>query len=263
MNIAFPALLVFLIILPGSIFHFSYKTSEKSDVDQTPFASTFVKWVILAGILHSVWVAAAGAIGLPVDFNILLMLLTAPQRENSLVLAIESAARHFELTMIYFMTLFTGAALLGVFAKSLVARYRIEKWPYIGQYFKRDTPWYNLFTAHSEEFDIDGVVISAIVEVGKTGYIYTGLLKEYFFATDGTLDRIIIEMAMRRPITTNKGTEDEGAEEKTVEKESRFYKIPGDYFILRYSEIRTMNIEFIKLEDAPIEETLPLPEPVT
>lgn len=257
MNIAFPALLVFLIILPGSIFHFAFKKTEKTVVDQTPFASTFVKWVVLAGLLHSAWVVGSAIFGHPVDFNILLMLLASPQRENSLVLAIESAARHFELTMFYFMSLFAGAAILGSAMKELVVRCKLGTWPYIGPFIKSDTPWYNLFTAQSEDYDIDGVVISAIVEIGKTGFIYTGLLKEYFFAPDGTLDRLVIEMTMRRPITTDKEPEVEDVEEK----DARFYKINGDYFVLRYSEITTLNIEFIKLVDAAADETLPLTLP--
>jgi len=35
----------------------------------------------------------------------------------------------------------------------------------------------------------------------------------------------------------------------TEEKFDRFYNIDGDYFVLRYSEITTLNIEFIKVED--------------
>lgn len=244
MNIAFPALVVFLIILPGSIFHLAFKSTEKTVVDQTPFAATFVKWIVLAGLLHLVWVAAAGAIGFPVDFNTLLMLLASPQRENSMVLAIESAARHFEKILTYFMTLFAFAAVLGYLLKVSVVKYRLDMTPIIGPFLGSDTPWYYLFTAHNEDFEVDGVVISAIVEIEKTGYIYTGLLKEYFCAPDGTLDRLVLEMTMRRPLSA-----DVLDGPVTEDKFARFYRIEGDYFVLRYAEITTLNIEFLKVED--------------
>jgi hypothetical protein len=78
----------------------------------------------------------------------------------------------------------------------------------------------------------------------KTAYLYTGVLDECFFAPDGTLDRLVLEMAMRRPFSGDK----ESTDETTEQKYERFYKITGDYLVLRYSEIKTLNIEFVRVK---------------
>ncbi|RQW83309.1 MAG: hypothetical protein EHM79_16470 [Geobacter sp.] len=244
MNIAFPALLVFLIILPGFIFRHSFKLSEKAIIDQTPFATAFVKGVVLAALLHLPWVAIASRIGYPVDYNALLMLLASPQRENALLPVINAVAYHFNIIIFYFVSLYLASALLGVLLRYLVVQFKLDKRSYIGPLVKFDTPWYYLFNGYQENFDIDGVVVSAIVEIDKNPYLYTGLLKEYFFAPDGTLDRLVLEMAMRRPISKDRNSDEETGENP----DERFYEITGDYFVLRYSEIKTLNIEFVRVE---------------
>lgn len=246
MNIAFPALLVFLIVLPGFIFRFSFRISEKTVIDQTPFATAFVKGVIISALFHLPWSLICDLIGHSVDYNALLMLLASPQRESALVTIIADVANEFPRIILYFVSLYFFAAVLGIFLRYLVVKFKLDRNEIVGPFVKFDTPWYYLFSGYHEAFDVDGVVVSAIVEIDKTGYIYTGLLKEYFFAPDGTLERIVIEMAMRRPLSNDKTTDRNNLEERF----ERYYKIDGDYFVLRYSEIKTLNIEFIRVEES-------------
>ncbi len=247
MNIAFPALLVFLIILPGFIFYHSFKLSEKTTIDQTPFATTFVIGVVLAALLHLPWIAVADRIGYRADYNALLMLLASPQRDNALVPVINAAAYNFGRIIFYFVSLYIASWLLGLFLRYLVVQFKLDKRAYIGPLVKFDTPWYYLFNGYHEDFEVDGVVVSAIVEIDKNPYLYTGLLKEYYFAPDGTLDRLVLEMAMRRPLSEDGDSDEERGENRY----ERFYEIPGDYFVLRYSEIKTLNIEFVHVEPEP------------
>lgn len=244
MNVAFPALLVFLIILPGFIFRHSFRLSEKTIIDQTPFAAASVKGLVIAAFLHLPWVVLAEQIGHPIDYNALLMLLSSPQRENALVETIRQAADSFNWIVFYFISLFLGAALFGLLLRSIVVKFKLDRNRFVGRFVKFDTPWYYLFCGYNETFEVDGVVVSAIVEIDKTAYVYTGLLKEYFFAPDGTLDRLVIEMAMRRPLSKDKESDGDDIEERY----ERFYTIAGDYFVLRYAEIKTLNIEFLRVD---------------
>lgn len=208
MNIAFPALLVFLIILPGFIFRFSFRISEKTVIDQTPFATAFVKGFVISALFHLPWSLISIQIGHPIDYNALLMLLASPQRESALVTIIANVADEFPRIILYFVSLYVFAAALGRLLRSLVVKFKLDRNRIVSPFVKFDTPWYYLFSGYHEVFDIDGVVVSAIVEIDKAGYIYTGLLKEYFFAPDGTLERIVLEMTMRRPLSNDK-TSDE------------------------------------------------------
>ena len=249
MNIAFPALLVFLIILPGFIFRFSFRISEKTVIDQTPFATAFVKGVVISALFHLPWSLICRLIGHPVDYNALLMLLASPQRELALVTIISDVANEFPRIVLYFVSLYIFSAALGRLLRYAVVKFKLDRNEIIGPFVKFDTPWYYLFSGYHESFNVDGVVISAIVEIDKTGYIYTGLLKEYFFSPDGTLERIVIEMAMRRELSNDRKSDENNLEEHF----QRYYKIDGDYFVLRYSEIKTLNIEFIRVQGSDAE----------
>lgn len=106
-------------------------------------------------------------------------------------------------------------------------------------------PWYYLLTgADLAEDDVpDFIVVSAIVNVSGKAYLYTGILEEFFVDAEGKLDRVVLQEVMRRPIGADKNAhEAEGGEAS-----SRFYPIDGDYFVLRYSEAITLNVEYVKL----------------
>jgi hypothetical protein len=48
---------------------------------------------------------------------------------------------------------------------------------------------------------------------------------------------------MRRPIGSDKGT----TPSDTSANFTRFYQVDGDYFVLRYTEAITFNVQYIKL----------------
>jgi hypothetical protein len=88
--------------------------------------------------------------------------------------------------------------------------------------------------------------ISAIVEVAKEAVLYVGILDDFYFDSEGQLDRLILQQVLRRPLSKDKSVEPSGAGE---EKE-RFYPIDGDNFVLRYSEAITLNVQYVKLTAA-------------
>ena len=98
------------------------------------------------------------------------------------------------------------------------------------------------------------IAISAIVDVAGDAVLFVGILDEYFVDADGVLDRLILQDVMRRPI----GDDKPDAETPEMREDTnRFYAVDGDYFVLRYSEAITLNVEYIKLERAP--ESLSVP----
>lgn len=94
--------------------------------------------------------------------------------------------------------------------------------------------------------------MSSIVNVSGKAYLYTGILDGYFIDHEGNLDRLIMQEVMRRPMADDKTPDTLGREL------DRFYPIDGDYFVLRYSEAITLNIEYIKLtqETQPCDDSI-------
>lgn len=106
------------------------------------------------------------------------------------------------------------------------------------------------------------ISVSAIVEVAGQAYLYHGFLDEYFTDKDGQLDRIVLTATERRRIEQDRAIEkpiqSAGENEPDVGPQDvavRFYPITGDYFVLRYSEIITLNIHYYRAEVPTQKET--------
>jgi hypothetical protein len=72
------------------------------------------------------------------------------------------------------------------------------------------------------------------------------VLDECFVNSEGELDRLVLQEVMRRPIVADKDATKTGEGDDS----SSFYDIDGDYFVLRYSETITRNIQYVKLTSA-------------
>ena len=112
-------------------------------------------------------------------------------------------------------------------------------------------PWYYLLTGadFADDDKPDLISVSAVVNVAGEAILYTGTLDDFFLDEDGRLDRLILEQVMRRPMTSDKSPD----APVDTDPLARFYPIDGDYFVLRYSEAITLNVEYIKLAPAGVE----------
>lgn len=94
-------------------------------------------------------------------------------------------------------------------------------------------------------------LVAVVVELGREPYLYLGLLEDVRFADDGTLDRIELAGAYRRPLAS----EATPAEQRLLPpREQRddplegFYRVNGRRLILRADEFKTMNLDYFKVE---------------
>jgi hypothetical protein len=172
MNVALPALVVFVLLLPGFVARSRIKRAERLSLDYSPFGQVVTEAVGWSFVLHLLWVALTQA--------------RAPG----------------------------------------------------------GSPWYYLLSgADFDEGDVpDFIVVSAIVDVAGAPYLYMGVLEDYFLNEEGGLDRLILQQVMRRPLRCDKLPEEK---DRNL---ARFYPIDGDYFVLRYSEAITLNVEYVKFE---------------
>jgi hypothetical protein len=75
------------------------------------------------------------------------------------------------------------------------------------------------------------------VNVAGDAFLYTGILDEFFVDLEGQPDRLVLQGVSRRPLTLDK-ISPEGSQQA-----ERFYRIDGDYFVLRYRETITLNVQ--------------------
>jgi len=255
-NLAFPALLIVILILPGVIARFWYrKGTWEYPVHVEPFAEQVFQGLIWAAALHFLW--CAGAVFIfqqAVDIRAVLTLLAAPSGEP-MERALASATSKPIVTLVYFVSLYLFAGLSGYWGHLLVRRTKLDRklrffqfeneWHYVlsGEYFV-DEQEQRVGLVDAEDSAIDVVQVSAVAEVGGDAYLYTGRLRRFFFDREGVLDRLVLTDTFRRKISADR---ESGQEQRAAADDERFYKIEGDYFVIRYGELKNLNIGYWKL----------------
>lgn len=249
MNVALPALIIFLLLLPGFTFRTRLKRAERTSLDYSPFGQVAAEAILWALIAHLVWLLLSYLLfGNYLDAGVLLKLLSSDPTGQAK--ATDAVGDKFGWIAAYFVTLFFASYSIPKGARQLISKYRLDRDAYrLGSIFRfHQAPWYYLLTGadFEAEDEPDLIVVSAIVDVAGEAVLYTGVLDEFFVNSEGGLDRVVLQEVMRRPI----GSDKDATKVEEGRDASRFYPIEGDYFVLRYSEAITLNVQYVKLTAA-------------
>lgn len=255
MNIAFPALILFLIALPGVLLRYTYSRGLwRSPRSLGRATEEVVYGMTLAIFLHGLWIALSDMLGMKVDLEAVVYFMSGSygyQQEFNKNAAL--IANSLYAILGYFGTLFVFSVVAGFATHGLVRSSKADrkfKW------LRFKNPWYYLLTAEITEFlghgvsrQIDGVVICAIIKLDGENYLYRGLVRDFYYDRHGDLDRIILQMPHRRRLDADQHREkQETADcEDFKASDERFYRIKGDFFVIKYQNIVTLNVEYIKL----------------
>lgn len=252
MNVAFPAVLLFLLLSPGILFHSHYQRREVRAADMSPFGQTVIS-VVLWGVVFDSLTIAIAVLWLGYEFHLGLLvrlLLDGRLANGDPGLSILFARLDSHPTEP--LTFFLGANLIAV-ASALGWRAAVHylkldhPWFPLHQSVRGQAPWDLLFRGIDvSDSTPDAVVVAALVPLKDATLLYAGLLVDYELTEKGELDRIMIANAARRYLKDDaEASETERMSSKDIE---RFYPIEGDCLVLRSSEFTTLNIKFLVLE---------------
>jgi hypothetical protein len=246
MNLALPAVVLFVLLLPGFVARSRIKRVERLSLDYSPFGQVATEAVIWSMALHLLWVALVRWItGRDVQPEVALRLLSTDPAAQTRSLDAVAADAGAVTAYVFSLLVFAYLAPLGL--RWIVSRWRLDRRasPFSPLLRFSGAPWYYLLSG--ADFDADDepdvIAISAIVNVAGQPMLYVGLLEDYFLTQEGELDRLVLQQVMRRPLARDKAAGGDPALD-------RFYPVEGDYFVLRYSEAITLNVEYIKLTPA-------------
>jgi hypothetical protein len=251
LNIAFPAIFVFLLVTPGFVFQRFYQTREVRAADLAPFGSAVLVAASMAALTNfavvlvaSHWLNYQYYLG---DAVRLLVGGVATATDKSLSPLYQRLNTHpFEPLAFFFSTNLLAFGLAGAW-RFAVWRFRLDhpSTPFYRK-LRPPAPWYYLFSGMDVRVSSpDAVVISAVVPFKDVSYLYTGLLVSYELTDKGDLDRLILANAARRKFSDDRVI----TFEPQLNDHERFYPIEGDCFVLRASEYTTLNVKFLILED--------------
>ena len=247
MNLAFPAVLIVVLLLPGFLARYWYrKGSWEYPIHVESFAEGVFKGVVSASVLHALWVFGTQRLGESVDFYAVLVLLSAGTGED-LKRALNAATAEPGKVFLYFFTLYVASPLIGWLCHYAVRHLRLDlKFPFL----RYDNDWHYVLTGEflgfsdqrpTRNIEVAFVQVSLVTEVGGDPILVTGNLEEFFFDREGKLDRLVLSNAYRRSIRKDR---EDGAEQRALAKDKRFYRIQGNYFVIPYAEIKNLNVGF-------------------
>lgn len=240
MNIAFPALLIFLFLLPGLFFTLAFYNTDNKPLNYIPLTHKAAVSFFVTFLLHLCALFVLTEYFHQTIHFIDFFVLIAGVQNQLFATAIQSL--HYtevQGVIVYLLLMYVIAFSIGKIFRYLIKSLKIDRHFNL---LRLDSPWYYLFTGYDwEDGQPDGVMISACVECGGQAYLYQGYLERFFLNEEGNIDRLVLTYPARRKIE----------DDKTPENSSpalRFYPIDSHYFVLKYSEIKNLNVQFIKLQ---------------
>jgi hypothetical protein len=275
-SIAFPAILIFLLALPGILLSRAYFHGSK----QSPSVHTSITEQIAWGLawsafLHGIWIATCLSYGWRIDFPTLLLLLAAPS-SPSLDVAIRRGTAHPVQTFAYFASITFGAVVIGRIAHAVVRNLGLDRrYPPL----RFETPWYYLLTGERLQFpdareeltwtDLETasgvaqhqtttisdepplVFVSAVLQQGPCAFIYTGLLTRFDLDSHGRPELLELTLPIRRLMASDDPNRDTHLTHADRAQDPRYYTIAGNYLLLKYGEIKDLNVDYFTWSTQP------------
>ena len=253
MNIAFPAALIILLVLPGVIFNKCRSVSGRFKSQRQILDEIFPS-LGAAGTAHLVWVLGcyliSGWTGLLVDVEAVLLLVAGRLGERRIPIeAVKAASRHPLAVFLYFSSLILTCYCAGcVYRKCLLQRHgRVRA---LTVFSAEDEPQSRRFADWAEVLPTDipysGVAYTTIVAsltIGSRSYLYAGWLKKVFWnESTGEPEWLQLWSALRRDIAADG--------EPAAKTPERWYAVEGESFMIRFSEVDTLNLIYAALEES-------------
>lgn len=251
MNIAFGALIILLLLFPGILFRFAYLNGPYSRRNlQTSVSDEILLSLIPAFILQSlafIIIEYGFKVFINVELLIKVILGTLNQGGDFILLG-KSVAPFF----IYNLVLFLTGYLSGKFARYIVKK---NQWDMKYHSLKFNNEWYYLLSGKLN--DINGntenmpkvqlVQVDVLVDSPDGTVIYSGVLQTFYLSKAEGLDRIHLSNVYRRKLKDDLSPELKSTDEKAFD--ARYYSMPGDIFVIPYSQIVNLNVTYYYTEE--------------
>lgn len=263
MNIAFPAVLIILLVLPGVIFNRCRSVCGRFRT-QHQLTDEIFPSLGAATVAHLLWVLGccmlSGWTGLVVDVESVMLLVAGRLGEQPQSIdAIKSTSDHPIAVFIYFSSLL----LVCCFAGHLHGYIRIKlhgKQRALMVFSAEDesqarrlAEWADALPVDIPKSGITCTTIVASLTIGSKSYLYAGLLKKVFWdEATGEPEWLQLWATIRRDIT-----DDGSPATKTSE---HWYEVEGESFMIRFSRVDTLNVIYSALDESDKPAALPPPE---
>jgi hypothetical protein len=248
MSFAFSTIVMLLLVLPGLLFFRGYFSNEfSSNFFKTDFVQLVPIIIIPSLILHLIFLAF---LTLPVfkfypNIEYVGILVTANDTKVLKEIFANISANIFRISF-YFISLYAFSVLTGFFSWLIIRKTTLDRKLPVFRYPNR---WYYILTGEIFDFskkdktnnrfenskNISIRYVDVLVQVGTYSLIYSGILHSFMLSKYNTgVDYIKLRSVKRKKIS--------------VEGQQKFKKIPGEYLLLPFNEIKNINITYYDLK---------------
>lgn len=261
MNIAFSALVLALLLLPGGLFRYGYLRGpvQQRTPGVTLNLTDNLGWVLVGAVgMHALALWLLSGFNIHPDYHLILPAVTGQFGKDGEWLqdTIRALPGVQGAYAGYFAGTSFGAYLLGVLLHVLVRLSGLDSrlgflrfaddWFYIlderANRFEAGPRW-RLFGRWGigRAFVLPDVYVTVVVEQKNTAYLYRGIVQGYALDERGNLDRLELRSAKRRKLEDDR----KPGEDHNPFGDERYYLMVGDLLIVRASEFRTLNVEYV------------------
>ena len=247
MSLAFQALAIFALALPGIILKNTYRNGFFWDRPRQaqPITEEVAYSLVLACALHAIFAPMIVKYFWPIDFHAVAILLLGQYGKDSehLGSAVSAITSHPARVFLYFIALYAISAAIGYSAHALVRGLQLDRRV---RFLRFDHQWHYLLHGEIAQFpesnitmpeSFDYIIVACVADTSAGTFLYVGILDTFYFNKAGELDLLVLTGAMRRPI--DPATEAEGKPD--------YFFIDAEYLYLKYSEIRNVSISYVVL----------------
>jgi hypothetical protein len=264
MSLAVGFLIVFLLAVPGIVFRVTYLSSpySKRNINTTTLEEIYSS-LIPAFIFHSILVLVLLKMGYHVDFQFLFNLLIG----NGAAKDINRLNNYLSPFLIYmFVNTVLNFVSAWLLRRFVLSRNLYKKYPVLAIYNK----WYDILKPKSTDEGTISVWLDVLLETKNDMLIYRGFLTNFWLDKDGGIKELHMEDVRRRVLSKDERTDHEifhdqvNAPATTLQEtdapdgtdthvfgsqiaeaiDERYYYIPGEIFIIKYQDVKNMNITY-------------------
>ncbi|WP_116126200.1 hypothetical protein [Lewinella sp. IMCC34183] len=246
MSLALSTVVLFILLLPGIAFRRLYYSEEFSQqYFRENLFLVFTATIVPSLMFQLVWYWLGQLFTPAPSLSALGELVSG----DSVTAALAGVENDLRWIVLHQGSLCLLAGLTGFAARKVVRsrkwdrRYKLfryrNNWHYTlkGEFFDFPRAEYNLERDTVE--DIELVSVNAVQDTAAGSYLYMGLLVDYELAADGGLKTISLKAVRRRPLTQDAPPSDPHVD--------RFYRIKGHMMVLKYDELKNLNLTYLKL----------------
>lgn len=255
MNVALSTLILLLFLIPGFLFRRFYYTGEFSKqyfkqnftdlVFPTLIPSLLFHAVGLYLISHSPFTNAYA-----LDIGVISGLISGVANYDQVNRALLNIYRYSDLILGYFLCISLISGVTGFLVKVFVRNLKLDRKLKL---FRFQNEWHYIFSGEILDFprvpgkaeDLDFTYVDALVKNDEGTIIYSGLLTEYVLSKEGGIDRLYLTDVKRRYLKND---------EKEKPGESKYYYMPGQFFVLPFQHVVNLHITYYIVEVSNLQE---------